>query len=356
MSHIIIYPDRFAPSPASLAPYQRLSHHQEMEEGREVYLIGEGPPCLQLSWRRTWPGSEPSQTCWVRGCVTTDGSDLTCSSPTGREPNTLPRSYGHSSRHEYNTFSHGHPPSLQRPHTQLNRARPPAALTRNSYSQPQALNQLRHELKTTLPPTKTPAWHSQPSSQQPSRAGSRQVSRSGSRNVSSTSIDMQDPLQEVADLEEPEALEFHPVPSYTAKYRTSQEPRRQTDVILESSDKDIHFPTITQHPTRPSTRGRKTTRQNGLLSQTADMDIRTEMPVDAIVSELVRVATNMELVIEHTASNTISCTWKGSIHFQVSVNKEKGGRTCHLAFQWLSGGDFKTYLDICKQLKERACL
>ncbi len=283
-------------------------------------------------------------------------SEVPC--PTGKPVNihaTFPRAKASSqgvyrplASHDYDVPPHRHPPP-SRPETQLNRVRPPPTLSRNSYSQPQALNQLRHELRNTIPASKTPAWHSQPSSRQPSRAGSRQVSRTGSRNPSTSSIGVHNPLQEITDLED---LEFHPVDSYMSKYKGSQAAMRHNASILESSDNDVHFPIISHATARPPTNSHKHSRQNGLLSPGADVEIRTEMPLDAIVSEVVRVATNLDVLIEQTTMNTISCTWR-ALHFQVIVNKALRSPTCHLAFKWLSGGDHKTYLDTCKQLIQR---
>ncbi len=177
------------------------------------------------------------------------------------------------------------------------------------------------------------------------------MSRSGSRNPSTAAIGGHDHLY---DLEEPDDLQFHTVDSYTTRFPGSHEPQRQNVRVPESSDHYVHFPTISDSSTKSPARGQQA--KNGLLSQVTDMEVTTEMAVEAIVSELVRVATNMELDIEQITANTITCTWNRTVHFKVSVSRESRSQTRRLMFQWLYGGDHKTYKDVCKQLKDRICV
>lgn len=80
--------------------------------------------------------------------------------------------------------------------------------------------------------------------------------------------------------------------------------------------------------------------------------IKTDLGVDAIMSEILRVASNLKMKeFEEGARNTVICLWK-KIRFSITVTKDMRNGACRLNFQWLSGGDHKSYTDICRKMMD----
>lgn len=80
--------------------------------------------------------------------------------------------------------------------------------------------------------------------------------------------------------------------------------------------------------------------------------IKTDLGVDAIMSEILRAASDLKMrEFEERARNTIICLWK-KIRFSIAVTRDTRNGACRLNFQWLSGGDHKSYTDICRKMMD----
>ena len=251
---------------------------------------------------------------------------------------------------------------LVRPDTHLAPIRPPRTMPRN-YSQPQTLYQLKQDLKSHLPQPQTPAWHSQPSSRVGSRNPSRASSRNTSRNTSCTSSNASVSIPpELTELDDNDDLEFHDAHSYIANNKHTHQTLMKRNTFPSIEVTDAHFPTIPEQSSKTSRKtsdprnSRRTTGRNGFLSPAGDIEIRTDLPTVAILSEVIRVASNLKMrEFDQNSLNTVTCLWKG-VRFLITVIKERIGNICRLNFQWLSGGDHKAYLDICDQIVKRVTL
>ena len=267
----------------------------------------------------------------------------------------------------------------RRPETQLNPVRPPAHLTRN-YSQPQALNQLRQDLRNNIPPpmyppARAPAWHSQPNSRvgsrNPSRAGSRDPSIVSSRNTSNSSICSaysQHSPPELDDVEDSEELQFHHVnTACTAKPKHGQTSVKLNMFSLDSpSDaQDTHLPSIpitasrkTRYSSDCGSSHRSPTR-NGYLSSLGDIEIPTDLNKEGILTELHRVGSSMkmrECSVSQGIQNTVAYTWRG-LQFQITVHKDPARHgVCRLNFQWLLGGSHTLFMEVCEKFIQKISL
>jgi len=121
-------------------------------------------------------------------------------------------------------------------------------------------------------------------------------------------------------------------------------------------EEGLHFPTIPNRVRKRSPEGEVHKaphhRTNGFLHHHGEHVIKTDLGVDAIMSEIIRVASNLKMrEFEERARNIIICLWK-KIRFSITVARDTRNGTCHLNFQWLSGGDHKSYTDICRKMMD----
>ena len=248
-----------------------------------------------------------------------------------------------------------------------------ASLIRNGYSHSHALNKIRRDLNSTLRPPNaaTKAWHSNPttrtSSRNPSRHGSRNPSRTPSRAPSGASIRtplsgssyLEDILDDDNDVED---LTFHEVESHTLVIDTHGQRKRAFSIGVDSTEtleENDHLPSLPspQHNSvlPPSSRGERRRahsdvsglgpHRNGFQSQAVTLDLPTDLDSDAVVMEFVRVAEQLKM--RHLISNksVVDGVLRG-VHIQIHVKKSQY-RSCHVTFQWVSGGEFKTYREVC---------
>ena len=124
---------------------------------------------------------------------------------------------------------------------------------------------------------------------------------------------------------------------------------------------DVHFPSLapqssgsrdtrhrsSSHGSREAYHG-KQYRRNGYVSPSKMFEFRTDMSVSTVVSELQRVVGSLNISWTEQKGNSM-CLKYQSVRFQVHVDKDSYG-TCHLGFQWLSGGDQGRYEDLCTQI------
>ena len=232
---------------------------------------------------------------------------------------------------------------------------PKKGMSRN-YSHGHALNQLRQDLKNKLHPPQSVqvAWRSNPGSRQ----GSRITSSTSTRNSS-----MQSGLDE--DEDELETM-FHP-----AKAQTLPRSREKKNGMENSTVPSIrlHSPTSPEateldgtrlpslHPPLPSRGGRRYTadslpkRPNGFRLNSGDaFNINSDLSVDEILTEILRVASNVKMRERELNGSTLSCNWKG-VRFNMSVQKQ--GSQCQLRFKWFSGGDLSTYKELCERFMRK---
>ncbi len=217
---------------------------------------------------------------------------------------------------------------------------PSRGMSRN-YSHGHALNQLRQDLKDKLHPPQAvqTAWRSNPGSRNPSRHGSRIPSSTLTRHAPT-----QGGLEEVQDDEE-SAIEFHTVKSKTL-------PRNFKGFASLDADGGTHLPSL--HPPPPSRGGRHHmptdhlhTRTNGLKQNSGDtFNIKTDRSIDEILTEMLRVATNVKMRESELHGNTLKCNWKG-VRFAINVYKQ--GAIYQIKFKWFSGGDLHTHKELCEK-------
>lgn len=111
------------------------------------------------------------------------------------------------------------------------------------------------------------------------------------------------------------------------------------------SSQDLPLPPIARQ-TSSEARRRQRKIQKGTI------DISTEMSVQEILIEILRVAVDLKIrSTEQSAPNTVKCSYK-DITFTVTVTKQSRN-TSNLCFQWLSGGDHASYLGICEDMLSR---
>lgn len=291
-----------------------------------------------------------------------------------RKTSTLPRRKKSQERQQRDISPPPDPYEFDIPHrpeTQLAPIRHPPTLPRNSYSHPKELFQLRQNLRDQLhPPTSrtTPAWHSNPSSRnssrQPSRAGSRNPSYVTSQDHSNSSLSHPPPphhnltSSELTDPDNMDDIQFHQVASYTTTVSPKHAPVKQAMVQLHSPEEEegLHFPTISNRVRKRSPEGEVHKaphhRTNGFLHHHGEHMVKTDLGVDAIISEILRAASDLKMrEFEERARNTIICLWK-KIRFSITVTKDMRNGACRLNFQWLSGGDHKSYTDICRKMMD----
>ena len=255
-----------------------------------------------------------------------------------------------------------------------------ASLTRNGYSHSHALNKIRRDLNSTLHPPNsvTKAWHSNPStrtsSRNPSRHGSRNPSRIPSRAPSGASIrtplsgssHLEDILDDNDDIE---GLIFHEVESHTLVLDSHGQRKRAFSIGADSTEmleENDHLPSLPspQHnavPPPPTCSGGRRRahsdvsglgpHRNGFQSHTMTFDLSTDLDSDAIIIEFVRVAEQLKM--RHLISNKsmVEGVLKG-VRIQIHIRKDQY-QSCHVTFQWVSGGELKAYREVCESFMAR---
>ena len=192
----------------------------------------------------------------------------------------------------------------------------------------------------------TAAWSSNP----PSRAGSRQSSLSTMppivKNRNSLSMDSSDN----------DDLEFHDVhtPISPASLSDGATFFMETPPPLEEnfpSTDHLHLPAVT-NPKRKSPSKRH--RNGWVITNGGDCNVRTELNVGAVISEILRTAHDMKMKTEPLLPNTVRCEYK-SVTFEIGVRKSSSAN-CLLHFNWLHGGSLNKFNEICSEVVQRVHL
>lgn len=246
--------------------------------------------------------------------------------------------------------------SAPQPDTHLGPVRAPVNLKRNHYSTPTALNMIKDDLSNKLPNQTrgaggggvTHAWHSNPSSRNPSRNPSRQSSSRNPRpnpaHTRTSSCDMN---------ESEDDLVFHDVRSNTL-------PRSNKKATFSISDSNesiastlSHLPSINETPSVQGWKRKNCTwpeKTNG-FNPSNTVEIRTEMDVVEVLTEIMRAAHSLKISeVDKNGPSSVVCTW-GRVKMLVSVSKERFN--CKLHFQWLSGGDAVSYREKFDKLSRK---
>ena len=84
------------------------------------------------------------------------------------------------------------------------------------------------------------------------------------------------------------------------------------------------------------------------------LELPTDLDLDAIVKEFVQVAEHLKVRHLISSKNMVGGVLKG-IHIEIYIKKDCH-RACHIAFQWVSGGDFHAYKEVCDSFMERVHL
>lgn len=251
-------------------------------------------------------------------------------------------------------------------------------MRRNHYSTPSALNQIRENLASTLPPNSTTggvinAWHSNPTSRNhsrnPSRQGSRHPSGRMPRATSNNAIHTRAGSTDAADpssfsfTNEKDDLTFHEVWSNTIPRTRSKNKvftiggSPEPDSLTELS----HLPAIMER-TQPAHNGagRKkwksdgAEKRNGFVSSTSHirtLDVRTELGANEMLTEIIRAAHSLKLKEVEPMASGVICTCSNLTKFSVSFVREHP-TLCTLNFHWISG-DLQTYKEKSEKLSRK---
>ena len=209
---------------------------------------------------------------------------------------------------------------------QLAPVRPPISLKRNSVQVHPFTDAAPDELKAIVP-EKNSAWsHISPQV----AVHPHQYSRSGSKNSMTEQKSESHHSRDSSD-----DLTFYQV-------GVNASPVKQVTIASYDSSQDLPLPPISRQTSNEAKRQLKMIRKGTI-------DISSEMSVDEILIEILRVAVNLKIrSTEQSAPNTVKCTFK-DITFTVTVIKETRNM-CKLSFQWLSGGDHTSYMGVCDDM------
>ena len=269
----------------------------------------------------------------------------------------------HDPPYELDSYHAPHEPAISPIHQpartlndHIGQAFPPNKSLPRNYSHGHALNQLRQDLKDKLhpPPTQT-AWRSQPASRNHSRHGSRIPSSTSTRNSS-----IQSGLEDLHD-EEEDPIIFHNVKSKTLPRNFGLKKLLSRDTVGSlSQDDGTHLPALSTPHHPPPTRGggrhpssdMTPHRRNGLRASSGDKyQVNTDLSIDAVLTEVLRVAGNLKMRESELQGHTLSCYWRG-VRFKLSVQKDRY-ETYHFVFRWDSGGDLSKYSELCERFMKK---
>ena len=205
---------------------------------------------------------------------------------------------------------------------------------------------LQHNLKDR--PIPSSAWNSNPSSRASSRAS--MYGRLPSVNAHSFPSE---------DLEEDDDLEFHDISESNSCDRATffiESPVPNHDntfgrppVTMPSRSNNTMSPKI-----RTVKRASSLKRKNGVvhIPPSGDLTVKTDLPISSLLSELLRVAQSMNMkVAEPTSTTKLHCNHK-SVEMNITLRK-KSITSCCLHFEWLSGGSYKLFSEVCQELMEK---
>lgn len=217
----------------------------------------------------------------------------------------------------------------------------PPAHHRNKSTSPTPSELYEFDIKSRQPPLSrtmpkellshpTNAWHSNP----PSRSGSRanMYTRLPSLNQSQQSVDLDDDI------------EFHDVGNDTISSNG------KTTFFMADDDSS---PAATSTPVGSGNvvmRKRRTAsvrnRKNGIIPPSGDYELKTQLPISAIMGEFLRVSQVLKMKKAEPTSQTILQCSHRSVDMTVTIRK-KSAHNCIVHFEWLSGGNYQSFHENC---------
>ena len=97
-------------------------------------------------------------------------------------------------------------------------------------------------------------------------------------------------------------------------------------------------------------RGSSFKRRNGVvIPPSGDFTLKTDLSINSIIGELLRVAQNMRMKTAEPSSGTKVHFEHKSLSFDVSIRK-KSITSCIIHFEWLSGGSLKQFNEVCSSI------
>ena len=97
-------------------------------------------------------------------------------------------------------------------------------------------------------------------------------------------------------------------------------------------------------------RGSSLKRRNGVVvPPSGDLTLKTELSINSIIGELLRVAQGMRMKTAEPLSGTKVHFEHKSVSFDVSIRK-KSITSCIIHFEWLSGGSLKQFNEVCSSI------
>lgn len=194
-----------------------------------------------------------------------------------------------------------------------------------------------HELNRKAVPNN--AWNSNP----PSRASSRASLYNKLPSLSMPTDEADDDCLEFHDISDP----ITPTSRRTTFFVESPTPYHDNNEHTVSSSS----PKVSSGPRKRATSFK---RRNGIsIPPTGDFTLKTDLPVGALLSELLRVAQSMNMkVAEPTSPAKLHCNHK-TVELDITVRK-KSLTNCCLHFEWLSGGSYKIFTEVCQEILQKA--
>lgn len=209
---------------------------------------------------------------------------------------------------------------------QLAPVRPPISLKRNSMQVHPLPDITGDEQKATVP-NRSSAWSQNPP---PVLTNPHSYSRDSSKYSLSGQKAESNHSRESSD-----DLTFYQV-------GVSALPIKHATSTPYDPPQDLPLPPIPRQPFNDAKRYQKTIHKGVAI-------VPTEMMEKEILIEIFRVAANLKTrFTEQSAPNTVKCTFK-DITFTVTVTKDTKD-SCNLSFQWLSGGDYASYMGVCEDM------
>lgn len=217
-----------------------------------------------------------------------------------------------------------------------------------------------HSLPRDLPLYGTPlknAWNSNP----PSRSSSKASFYGKLPSLhSSVSVDSEDEVEfhDVSNIsptsptgratffiESPSPTSETPTPTQLSHPQTNHTPHLPHP--LNSPLPAISTPTNSANSKK---RGTSLKRRNGVvIPPSGDITLKTDISINAIIGELLRVAQNMRMKTAEPSSGTKVHFEHKSISFDVSIRK-KSITSCIIHFEWLSGGSLRQFNEVCSSI------
>ena len=118
--------------------------------------------------------------------------------------------------------------------------------------------------------------------------------------------------------------------------------------FIPNSAKAMLIPSQDSYHTRSPAR-----KTSPSVPSAGDYHLKTELPVYAVISELMKVAETMRMKSSEMKMGDKLRYRHNHTSFEVAVTKTRLDNSCTLHFEWLSGGTHRSFQDICQEVVQR---